>query len=168
MLAALLASALLVPTPQAVYRALLAQPFPRSELPARFAPARVSKLAPPQSLHAVGGVRVALAGDAAIRYVVFPAQAKAVAHWQAWVTARVGGEAYEENGLMPGSLLPTPRRMLVGMPAGRSLQNQVAFVAGTVFVEVIVAERAGMPQHDKVATIALARAANAHLRSVAR
>ena len=168
MLAALLASALLVPTPQAVYRALLAQPFPRSELPARFAPARVSRQVPPKSLHATGGVRVALAGGGEIRYVVFPARAKAVAHWQAWVTARVGGEAYEENGVMPGSLLPTPRMMLVGMPASRSLQNQVAFVAGTVFVEVIVAERAGMPHHDKVATVALARAANAHLRVAVR
>ncbi|HEY6029218.1 MAG TPA: hypothetical protein VIU44_01570 [Gaiellaceae bacterium] len=166
MLAALLASALLVPTPQAVYRALLARPFPRSELPARFAPARVSKLALPQSLHAVGGVRVSLAGGGDVRYVVFPAPAKAVAHWQTWVSERVGGEAYAENGLMPGSLLPTPRMMLLGMPAGRSLQNQVAFVAGTVVVEVAVTERAGMPQHDKVATIALARAANAHLRSV--
>lgn len=166
MLAALLASALLVPTPQAVYRALLAQPFPRSELPARFAPARVSKQAPPGSLHAVGGVRVALAGGGEIRYVVFPAHAKAVARWQTWVSERVGGEAYAENGLMLGSLLPTPRMMLLGMPAGRSLQNQVAFVARTVFVEVVVNERAGTAQHDKVATIELGRAANAHLRSV--
>jgi hypothetical protein len=164
MVAALLASALLVPTPQAVYRALLAKPFPRSELPARFAPARVSKEAPAKSLHAVGGVRVALAGGGSIRYVVFPAHTKAVARWQAWVSGRVGGEAYEEDGLMPGSLLPTPRMALIGMPGGPSLENQVAFVAGAVFVEVVVAERAGAPQHDKVATIALARAANAHLR----
>src|SRR5512146_2238864 len=168
MLAALLASALLVPTPQAVYRALLAKPFPRSELPARFAPARVSKQAPPGSLHAVGGVRVALAGGGEIRDVVFPARARAVAHWQTWVSERVGGEAYAENGLMLGSLLPTPRMALLGMPSGRALQNQVAFVTGPVFVEVVVNERAAMPQHDKVATVALARAANAHLRSVAR
>ncbi|HEY6055822.1 MAG TPA: hypothetical protein VIU86_17970, partial [Gaiellaceae bacterium] len=33
-------------------------------------------------------------------------------------------------------------------------------------LSTIVAERAAMPQHDKVATIELARAANAHLRSV--
>jgi hypothetical protein len=56
---------------------------------------------------------------------------------------------------------------LLGVARPRGTHNTLAFVSGTVLIEATATVPPAAPNHDRAATIGLARAADTHLRTVA-
>ncbi len=149
---------------------MLAKPFPALGLPQGFSSPRVSQLSLSGALkrrHAIGAVRVEFGeGRGTIRYVVFRSHDDAAAGWNDWVAKAEQGVQSGMNGPPPG--LPQPAGVLLGVAGGRGSPTDVAFVSGTVLVRAITTVGPAAAYYDRAAAVALAQAANTHLRTVRR
>jgi len=148
-------------SPAARYRALLAKPFPVAGLPAGYSSPRVSRNT--AIYGAVGSVVVRFGGSGkgVVLYTVFQTHADATAAWNEWVTA---GEdsAWFGTRVAPG--IARPNYLFLGI--NRGTKNSLGNVTGTVFTVTASAAPPSAPSHNQAATVALARAANAHLLAI--
>jgi len=149
------------PGPLARYKALLAAPFPVSGLPTGYSTPRVARAAPIYG--AVGAVEVRFggAGKGSVVYTVFRSHSDATAAWDEWVAA---GEDDARVGTQVAPGIARPNYLLLGV--NRGTKNSLANVTGTVLVETTNAAPPSAPSHNQAATVALARAANAHLLAI--
>ncbi len=157
------------PSPQKVYRALLASRISPSELPRGFARPRTVKNVPgpnPRRHHVVGEVEIDLnGGQSAIVYVVFPTQADATAAYDDGLR-----ELKTTKGVVsirspaPGLAKPS---VAVDASAGGIGITQITLVSGNVEIAAETARHGGN-HGDRAGTVALAKAALRHLALVAR
>ena len=145
-------------SPAARYRTLLAKPFPVAGLPAGYSSPRVSRTT---GIYGAVGAVVAKfggSGKGVVLYTVFQTHADATAAWNEWVTA---GEGKAWFGTRVALGIARPNYMFLGIDKGT--KNSLANVTGTVFTVTTNAVPPSAPSHNQAATVALARAATAHL-----
>jgi hypothetical protein len=157
---ALLAAAAISPTPQALLTKLLQTPIARAELPSGYSAPKVARQplgANGTKYHAVGQVVVLLAG---------PNQQDAFA-WEVFRTSKDAIADLEHpaltNGTRVAGTVPGVKHgvLLRGRLNGLQLADAVT-VVGNVLVQAVTAS----PQGNPAASIALLKAAIAHLKKV--
>jgi hypothetical protein len=120
-------------SPQTLYKALLATPLTKSQLPAGFHSAKVKAKAngpTPSRHHAVGEVEVILdSGQARVVYVIFPTRANALGNHADGVKALKTMKGLKVQLSAPG--VPTPSLIINSSENGLEV-TQVSFVAGNV------------------------------------
>ena len=103
-----------------------------------------------------------------ILYIVFPTHADALADWNQ------GTRALPKKRLTPPSFVPKPAAMFNAPVTARNAAGKtisvgtttLAYVTGTIIVEVGTSSTSTTKQGDILGTIGLAQFATAHLRSV--
>ena len=157
------------PSPQKVYRALLASRISASELPRGFARPRTAKNSPgptPRRHHVVGEVEIDLnGGQSAIVYVVFPTRADALGAYNDGLR-----ELKKTSGVVsvrsPVPGLAKPSVAVDASASGLGI-TQITLVSGNVEIAAETAMHGG--EHgDRAGTVALAKAAIRHLALVGR
>ena len=93
-------------------------------------------------------------------YTVFQTHADATAAWNEWVTAGEDGAWFGTRAAWD-----CPSELPVSWRQQRH-QEQPGNVTGTVFTVTTNAVSGSAPSHSQAATVALARAANAHLLAI--
>jgi len=155
-----------VPSPQALYKALLAAQLPQSELPAGFSSAEAKPkqtAGNPKRHHAVGEVEIDFNGGAGIVYVIFPTRADALANHGDGVRAlKTQKGVTKVQSPVPG--LPNPSVILNASLNGLGV-TQVSFVADSVEINAQTL-RPNAKSGDVKKTLSLARFAIQHLKTV--
>jgi hypothetical protein len=162
-------------SPKALYQALLKIPKTPTALPAGYqspalGPSPPSPVA--KSHHVVGEVAIGLSkkgtDGARILYIIFPTRADALADWNH------GTSALPRPRLPPPSSVPKPAAMFNAAAhprnaAGKTLSvgtTTLAYVTGTIIVEIDTSSLATLKHGDPAAMPLLAQFAVAHLKSV--
>ena len=156
-------------SPTAIYRALRTTPFTPPSVASRFSSRRRSTVSPSANAkrhRALGTVQVAFAkGQGAIRYTVFRSHADAVRTWDDDVTAATTpGVTYEARLSVPGLGTKMAIMFLGGSRCDPlPCKTEATFVSGVVQGEVTVTVVSTNSYYDRPDTVALTRAAYAHV-----
>jgi hypothetical protein len=162
-------------SPKALYKALLKIPKGETALPNGYESPTLGPIAPSsmaKSHHVIGDVVIGVAkagtDGARIFYIVFPTHADALADW------RKGTSSLPKSRRTPPSYVPKPAALFdapakIKNAAGKTVTvgtTTLAYVTGTIIIEVITSSTSSTKHGDIAGTIALGQFGASHLASV--